>query len=159
MRFALTMVEPQSRKEEETMLRKISIIAILGLAAGCSATKKTVQVFEDNNEIVTVLPAYTPPILLGDPIYNAEMATFLAEFVLAGQGIDCRNRRPKVSYCEGVYTVAFLPAKEKVSASRLLVDIDADTSTILSVTIRKDARPKIPKACTACLKPRPPPAQ
>ena len=141
------------------MLRKISIIAILGLVGGCGASKKTVKLFVDNNEVVTVLPAYTPPILLGDPIYNAEMATFLAELVLAEQGIDCRNRRPKVSYCEGVYTVAFLPAKEKISASRLLVDIDADTSTILSVTIRRDARPKTPKPCTACLKPRPPAAQ
>ena len=111
------------------MLRPLMTVGILILVAGCSTFNTNTK---DAAEVFTVIPCETPPFIQGDPVYHAEMAIDIAEYVLAKKGIDCLDHRTSVSFCEGVYTVAFISGK-KQPESKYTVDIDAGTSRILSV--------------------------
>jgi hypothetical protein len=111
------------------MLRPLMTIGVLMLIAGCSTVSMNTK---DDAEVFTVIPCETPSFVQGSPVYHAEMAVDIAEYVLTKQGIDCRDHRTSVSFCEGVYTVAFLSGK-KQPESKYTVDIDAGTSKILFV--------------------------
>jgi len=101
----------------------------LMLMIGCTAFNSSTG---EAREIATPIPCKTPSFVLGDHITSAELASDIAEYVLAEKGIDCRSQKRKVSFCEGVYTVAFFSGLER-PAKKYTVDIDADTSRILSV--------------------------
>jgi hypothetical protein len=88
----------------------------------------------ETREIVNLIPCETPSFVLGDPISNAELASDIAEYVLARKGFDCRGRKQTVSFSEGVYTVKFYSPREQ-SDKIYIVDLDADTSRILSVRV------------------------
>ena len=107
-------------------------IIILILTIGCTSVGRSPG--ESRKIIVTLVPCETPSFVLGDPVSNAELASDIAEYVLAEKGFDCRNRDYRVSFCEGVYTVAFFSGAERPEKT-YAVDIDADTSRILSVKI------------------------
>jgi hypothetical protein len=121
------------------MLRLVAIVTVLMLAGGCAAVKQNVS---DPIELITVVPSITPSFILGDRVYNAEMAKDIAEYILAKEGVDCRNLTVQVSFCDGIYTVAFCEGKGSDSSS-FSVDIDANNSKILAV---KKTRTKIAAA-------------
>jgi hypothetical protein len=78
----------------------------------------------------TALEARTPEINRGQPVAHAEMAADLAELSLGLQGIDCRDREPRVSFREGVYRVTFVDPQQP-DAPRYRVELDAATSEVL----------------------------
>jgi len=83
-------------------------------------------------EVTTVILSITPSFIQGDRVYHAEMAKDIAEYVLAKEGVDCRDLEARISFCDGIYTVAFCREGRQLT-DHYLVDIDADTSKILSV--------------------------
>ena len=124
-----------SLRREQYMRSLILATNILTLMIGCTSVNRSTG---EAREITTSIPCETPSFVLGDPIFSAELASDIAEYVLAQKGIDCRNQRRKVSFFEGVYTVAFFSGLERPE-KKYTVDIDADTSRILSVTAFKKA--------------------
>ena len=115
------------------MPRPLMTIGILMLIAGCSTVSRNI---EDVPEALIVIRCETPSFIQGDPVYHAEMAIDIAEYVLARKGLDCRDHAPSVSFCDGVYTVAF-PSGKGQPESKYTVDIDASNSTILSVRLTR----------------------
>jgi hypothetical protein len=111
------------------MLRPIPILTMLILAGGCAAVKQNVS---EPVEVTTVIPSITPSFIQGDRVYHAEMAKDIAEYVLVLEGVDCRDLKAQVSFCDGIYTVAFC-REDRQLTNHYWVDIDADTSKILSV--------------------------
>jgi hypothetical protein len=111
------------------MLRTVAIMTVITLAVGCAAVKPNVS---EPIEITTVIPSITPTFIQGDRVYHAGMAKDIAEYVLAKEGVDCRNLKVQVSFCDGIYTVAFCRESQRLT-NHYSVDIDADTSKILSV--------------------------
>lgn len=111
------------------MLRRITILTVLMLVGGCAAVKQNVS---EPIEVTTVFTSVTPTFVQGDPVYHAEMARDIAEYVLSKEGVDCRGLEARVSFCDGIYTVAFCREGRQL-ADHYSVDIDADTSEILSV--------------------------
>lgn len=111
------------------MLRPVAILTMLMLAGGCAAVKSNIS---DPIEVTTVIPSITPSFIQGDRVYHAGMAKDIAEYVLAREGVDCRDLKARVSFCDGIYTVAFCRESQRLT-DHYLVDIDADNSKILSV--------------------------
>lgn len=111
------------------MLRPVTMLTVLMLAGGCAAVKTSVS---EPVEITTLIRSITPSFVQGERIYHAEMAKDIAEYVLAREGIDCRDLEARVSFCDGIYTVAF-SRESPQRTDHYSVDINADTSKILSV--------------------------
>lgn len=111
------------------MLRLVTILTVLMLAGGCAAVKSNVSA---PVEFITVIPSITPSFIQGDRIYHAGMAKDIAEYVLAKEGVDCRDLEARVSFCDGIYMVAFCREGRQIT-DHYVVDIDAGTSKILSV--------------------------
>ena len=105
---------------------------ILILSLGCASVRQSTG---ETRESFTVIPCETPPFVQGDPVSNAELAADIAEYVLTRKGFDCRSLARRISFCEGIYTVVFLA--EGRLENTYTVDIDADTSEILSLKIRR----------------------
>lgn len=101
------------------------VIAVC-LVAGCASTPQVKQAGP-----AIVMASRIPSLLQGQPLTNAELASYLAEYELARQGVDCRNDRMTVSFCEGIYTVAFHPADRASPIEKYVVEIDAGDSTIV----------------------------
>lgn len=113
------------------MGRLTPLIGTLLLVWCCTPVNRNIG---ENREISTLLPCVTPPFLLGDPVSSAELASDIAEYVLAKKGFDCRRRKARVSFCDGVYTVKFLSGGGRPDVT-YVVDIDADTSRVLSLSV------------------------
>ena len=111
------------------MLRQVTILTVLMLVGGCAAVTNNVS---DSIEVTTVIPSITPSFIQGERVYHAGMAKDIAEYVLAKEGVDCRDLDARISFCDGIYTVAFRSDRKHLSSS-YRVDIAADTSKILSV--------------------------
>jgi hypothetical protein len=110
---------------EEAMNRIVLLTALLSLFAGCTPTSRIV-------EVTNLLEAKTPADLENQPVLSAELAGYMAELVLAEKGIDCRKSQTWISFCEGVYTVAFY-SFPGMTDTKFTVRIDAKASTILSI--------------------------
>ena len=113
------------------MRNLILATGMLMLTFGCTSVNRNV---DGTREIVTVIPCESPPFILGDPVLNAELAADIAEYVMAKNGFDCCDRKSRISFCEGIYTVAFLPEGGQPH-STYIIDIDADTSRVLSFRV------------------------
>jgi hypothetical protein len=79
------------------------------------------------------LPAVTPIALVGTPMHSPELARDTAELALALLGIDCQERRARISFLEGVYTIAFLAPSTAQTIERFEVDILQEDSSVVAV--------------------------
>ncbi len=107
-----------------------AVCLLLAGPLGCAPRPKPTNAPASAAPTSTALEARTPEINRGQPVAHAEMAADLAELSLGLQGIDCREREPRVSFREGVYRVTFVDPQQP-AAPRYRVELDAATSEVL----------------------------
>jgi len=116
------------------MSRTILILVVTCLMAGCATIPPAPPPEREPQDLAIVIDRLVPSLLQGQPLKNAELASYLAEYELTRRGIDCRENQITVSYCEGIYTVAFLPEDPGSQVEKYTVEINERDSTILRMT-------------------------
>jgi len=100
---------------------------------GCATVNPTVAEPSVEAEL-TRFEAMTPAIVQGERIHTAQQAVYIADLVLAMQGVNMKGRQYKVSFCEGVYEVTFSPGHSDPNG-HYSVHIAAADSKVLSVRL------------------------
>ena len=114
------------------MSRSVVIAFSLIQVTGCATLQPPGN---DQTARTTVLTSEAPSLLQGEPLKNAELARYLAEYELARRGLDCRTSRVAVSFCDGVYTVRFRAVDRESPVEKYTVEINASDSRILRMTV------------------------
>lgn len=107
----------------------------LGLCAlaGCATTGANAPDAMLEVEL-SLFEAQTPDIVRGQRIHTAQQAVYIADLVLALQGVNMQGRASKVSYYEGVYLVTFSPGPGDPTG-RYTVHINAADSEVQRVAL------------------------
>jgi len=117
-------------------MRKILLVAVAVACvcpSGCATSNATGP--EPGLEAeLSRFEAKTPEIVRGERIYTTQQAVYIADLVLAMQGIDMQGRQHKVSFFEGVYLVTFSPGPGDPTGA-YTVQIAAEDSEVLSVRL------------------------
>ena len=121
------------------MSRSVLMFVAIFLAGGCATVQKAPSeaLSQEPPDPTIVMASEVPSLLQGEPLRNAQLASYLAEYELTRRGADCRANRITISYCEGVYTVAFHSVERNDPIEKYTVEIDANNSTILRMTRTK----------------------
>ncbi len=101
--------------------------------AGCAATSATMA--DPNVEVeLSLFEATTPEIVRGQKIHTAQQAVYIADLVLAMQGVNMEGRQSRVSYLDGLYLVTFSPGPGDPTG-RYTVHISAKDSEVRRVAL------------------------
>ncbi len=119
------------------MFRLYSFFCGLLLFVGCASVRtnleKAGRKAVDMNEVVMEIPIQTPTFVDEEPLTNPELAVCIAELALTENGIDCWNRKVRISFFDGMYAITFLESKIHSDQDEYTVLIDASNSRIVKV--------------------------